>query len=319
MKRAVVTASFILAVALCTLTTWYVAHAASSVTVAPRYAFMVREVTAEPLHHVIEQGITSIYADPKLAIRENQMTVYAEDHFTSDFPSAGAVAGIITIERAPVIHLSDGKKTTDIRGWDATIGDALSAHHVPEIGQDDKIDHKLDDKIVDNEQVTIVRVAKTTIVEHDTIAFQTIQKDDSAVFRGQTKVLQAGHDGVKTRTYEVTREDGVEVSRILQKTEITTPKEDRIVVNGSKLLIGRTARGNASWYRSAYTAASNMFKRGTDVRITSSVTSKSIEVRIDDFMEGTDKVIDLNPSVFTALGGTLAQGIQAVVVEEVLN
>lgn len=284
-----------------------------------QYPFVVREVSANATHPITEFALLAHSTDPNTVLLENKFVIYAEDRITNLINSYGAVGGIVMLERAPVVHLVDGKKKRDLRSWKPTLQEMLAEQNVPQIANDDKISSALDMKIVNDMTVTIVRVQETDVIEKKTVAYNTITRDDPAVLRGQTKVVQEGRNGLKEITHHVRREDGETVSDKITKTAFTTTVQDKILSNGTKLLIGRVINGDASWYRSGYTAASNLFPRGTDVRVTNTKTGKAMEFKIDDHMAGAEKAIDLNPSVFTALGGSLGDGIQPVKVEEVLN
>ncbi len=277
---------------------------------------MLHEFGPEANHPETERAIVAHYTNPKLALVDAGITLHSEDRLTN---TVYAIGGVLKLERAPLIHVVDGKKKRDVRSWVPTVTDLIAEKGIPEIGHDDKVTPDETAVLTHNMTVTIVRVQETDVVEKQTIAFATIEKTDATLERGKTRVDQEGHNGTKLLTYHVRREDGDEVSRKLTKTEIPTQKQDRIVVKGTKLIIGRTLKGNASWYKSAYAAASHVFKRGTRVRVTNTLTKKSLELTIEDYMESADKVIDLHPAHFTALGVTLGAGIQPVLVEEVLN
>jgi len=87
-------------------------------------------------------------------------------------------------------------------------------------------------------------------------------------------------------------------------------------------LVGKTYNGRASWYKYNSTkVASDLFKRGVNLRITNLNNGKVIFVKNDGCIcADTGYVVDLHPDYFTALGGTLGQGVlQNVKVEEILN
>lgn len=284
-----------------------------------QFPFLVREISANSTHTITEYPILAHSLDARAALVENKQVVYAEDRVTLAVDSYGAVGGIINFERAPVLHLTDGKKTRDVRSWKSTLREVFTEQSVPEIANDDKVSLPLDSAIVNEMNVVIVRVQETDAIEKQTIVYKTVTRDDPQVYRGQSKVVQEGRNGIKEITHHLRREDGVTVSDKVTKTAFSTTVQDKIISNGTKLKIGRTISGSASWYSSRYTAASHVWPRGTDVRVTNTKTGKSMEFKIDDHMAGEDKVIDLNPSVFTALGASLGDGVQPVLVEEVLN
>lgn len=73
-----------------------------------------------------------------------------------------------------------------------------------------------------------------TITETEVIPFDSSQVYDSTLEEGKTRIRTSGRNGVKTLIYEVTFTGGVETSRKLVKTEITTQPATKIVVIGTK-------------------------------------------------------------------------------------
>ena len=70
----------------------------------------------------------------------------------------------------------------------------------------------MDELILPESDIQVVRVEKVTdVVEEQQIAVET-KKDDS-LLKGKEKVVQAGKKGTVSRTYEVVKENGKEVSR----------------------------------------------------------------------------------------------------------
>lgn len=265
------------------------------------YPYIIREVSASASHFVTEQPVTSSYTDPKLVLLENNIPLYLADKLGENPDASYEIGGIITIERAPLIHIIDGKRSKDVHSWTTTVNDLLLEQKVMEIGQQDKVDPVLVSPVVDGMTITIIRVQETDVIEKETIPFNMIDKNDDTMYRGETKVQTAGHTGVKQYTYHVHREDGDEKWRKLTKTEITTTKEDRIILHGTKLRIKQTISGRATWYSSRYAAASHLWPRGTHIRVTNPANGKSLETTIDDYMESDQSVVDLNLSLFKQL------------------
>ena len=288
------------------------------------YHYLVREISPDSAHYIIEKVITSSFIDPHYALVNSGYVIYDEDVVNITPGANYLIGGQIEIKRAPQITIVDGKKLRVVHSWVGTIADLFAEKAVPTIGKDDKIDKSMTDKIVHDMSVTIVRVQETDITEIKIIAYTTITKDDSTRYRGEPDVVkQTGKNGQKVFTYHVRREDGVEASRRLTKTDITA-SIDKIILYATKLKIGRVQNGNATWYKSKYQAASNTLRRGTNIRVSNPVNGKSVEIQIQDYMEndGSDDrkvIIDLNPDYFTRLGYSLGQGVAPVKVEERLN
>lgn len=288
------------------------------------YQYLVKDVSPDSGHYITEKVIHSSKTDAKYALINSGFVVYDEDIIKVTPDIKLRIGGEIEITRAPLINIVDGKKARAVHSWAKTVADLFTEKSVPEIGKDDKVDKSLSDPIVHNMTIIIVRVQETDIYDTQVISYTTITKDDPTQYRGQPDIVkQQGKNGQKVLTYHVRREDGIEVSRKLIKTDITNAI-DKIVLRPTKLKIGRVQNGNATWYKSKYQAASNALRRGTNVRVSSPITGKSIEIQIQDYMEndgsdGRNVIIDLHPDYFRQLGYSIGQGVVSVKVEEILN
>jgi hypothetical protein len=70
----------------------------------------------------------------------------------------------------------------------------------------------------------------------DKIAFDTQKQNDAGLAQGQTKTLQAGKDGQKTKVYSVTMTDGKETSRELVSEIIVSAPVTEIIAVGTQAL-----------------------------------------------------------------------------------
>lgn len=174
--------------------------------------------------------------DPFLISEAVGAKPYKEDKFTA-FPSPQmGIGGKITLYRAPDYRIKDGKKDFVFRSWSSTVGDLLTENSI-ELGQDDKINFSASTPLELNMDINIIRVAKTTVIQSESIPFTTTKKNDPNLDQGKTKVEQAGKTGKKNLFYLVTREDGVEVSRVLQKTEVAEEPVTEKLIIGTKPVI----------------------------------------------------------------------------------
>ncbi|MBM2820754.1 MAG: hypothetical protein HW405_514 [Candidatus Berkelbacteria bacterium] len=201
--------------------------------------------------------------------------IYPEDK-TQVFPDPSlGIGSKITIQRAMPIIVDDAGKITIIRTWQKQVGEVFSEQKI-ELGDKDKIDPSKDSWLRPNMKIVVTRVAETEIKETETVAYKTISKNDPNMDKGESRVEQAGKNGTKVKTYLVTRENGVEVSRKLTNEEVTAESQDKIIYVGTRVVI--LGRGNATWYDliSGMTAAHNTLPRYSYVRVTAVNSGKSI-------------------------------------------
>ncbi|QQG49896.1 MAG: G5 domain-containing protein [Candidatus Berkelbacteria bacterium] len=170
------------------------------------------------------------------AFAQAGVAYYPEDKVVA-FPDPELGLGtVITVNRAMPVSLQDGKRQDLLRTWQDTVGALLKEKNI-ELGSDDLIAPNLETKLSPNTKITITRVAITNVTEKDAIAFKIFKKDDATLNKGTTKVSRAGVKGQKALHYQVRREDGVEVSRVLTSTEIVKQPEDELQLVGTKPVI----------------------------------------------------------------------------------
>ncbi|MDP3713970.1 MAG: ubiquitin-like domain-containing protein [Mycobacteriales bacterium] len=88
--------------------------------------------------------------------------------------------------------------------------------------------------VVDGLAITVARVDGKRVTEDFPIAFKTVRKDYSSLFKGETKVLQRGRHGVLRRTYTVGLVDGKRVSKLMSREVRVSEPVERIIAVGTK-------------------------------------------------------------------------------------
>jgi len=256
--------------------------------------------------------------DPIKIIPQLGIAYYPEDKILA-FPNPDfGIGSKITINRAPVITIKDGKKVKEYRSWKLTVGELLSEKSI-EIGADDKIDVDLSAEIFDGSKITITRVAITTVVETKAIDFQIQEKEDPNLDYGKKRV-EVGEKGEKKLTYRVVREDGEEVSRTLLNSEITKQPATQINYIGTKVTVLSSVRGRATMtpFSGYVVSGIKNYPKGTLIRI--SANGVSIIVKVSHTWgtasppEGV--ILDLAPSFLSQLRCP-KHGCSSVLVEEI--
>ena len=214
----------------------------------------------------------------------------------------------------------DGKsfsKKTIYRRIPEILADAgISLSHL------DKTEPAKDEVISDGQEIKIIRINVEEIEREEKIPYKTQEEEDEDLKWKKRKVEQEGEEGVRKVKYLITYKDGQEISREKLSSEIIKEPVDEIIKIGTKIEVGKTKIGLASWYAHTGTmaCASRMFPRGTWLRVTNRTTGKQIFVVVNDYgpMRGTGKMIDLDKVAFEKIA-SLWQGVVEVKVEEILN
>ena len=192
--------------------------------------------------------------DPILIGQDLGVVIYPEDK-TLAIPNIDiAIGASISVIRAPEININDWGKDKLYRSFAPTIEELFVEKNI-ELGKDDKVSQSLEMPIYSGIKIKITRVAVTEVVVNQPIDFKTIVKDDPQLDEGKTRIERAGKKGVLAKTFRVTRENGMEVSRVLIKSETTTQPTDQIQFRGTRPVITVACK-----YNSTVIAAATKYK-----------------------------------------------------------
>ncbi|HEC22114.1 MAG TPA: DUF348 domain-containing protein [Chloroflexi bacterium] len=114
-----------------------------------------------------------------------------------------------------------------------TVNDVLRRAGVT-LGELDRVNPPGYSRITDGMTITIVRVVEETVVVEESIPFERRTTLNDGLPAGETRLLQAGVNGVAEVTYRITYEDGVEVARSEIRRVLITPPQDEVVMIGSQ-------------------------------------------------------------------------------------
>ncbi len=186
----------------------------------------------------------------------------------------------------------------------------------------DKISPRKDGGVEKDVRIVVTRINVEEVTKTEPIEFKIIEKEDKKLKWRKKKVEQAGKNGTKEVVYEITYKNGEQVSKEKLSSRIIEEATEEIVRIGTKVEVGKSKVGIASWY--AYTGtmacASRMFPRGTWLRVTNRENGKQIFVQVNDYgpQRGTGKMIDLDSVAFKKIA-SLGKGVIEVKVEEILE
>lgn len=251
-----------------------------------------------------------------------QVNIFSKDKKVINFFSPGEYMPVIqVVYKAPEFTISDSKKKTECASFKNTITDVLANCGV-ELADEDMVSPSRDSQPV-TQEIKITRVNIAQLEKTQDISFSTKEIDDNTLERGKTKVESVGKVGTRKLTYQVRREDGVEVSRTLIKDEIIEKPENRIVKIGTKVVVISSVRGYATATNLGNAVVSANYKRGTVLRITNQANGVSI-IKTVNYTWGTAKapegiVLDLSWSILSELKFNGSGKGPVVLVEELKN
>lgn len=152
------------------------------------------------------------------------------DHDADEYLTDGM---IIKIRREKNVTLKYDNKKSETRTKADTVQELLDEQAVT-LGDDDEISEDVDSLLEDKMTITIKRVKYKEETRTESIDYDTVEKTDDSMYKGESKVTQEGAKGEKEVTYMVKYVDGEEDSEEKISETVTKKPTDKIVVNGTK-------------------------------------------------------------------------------------
>lgn len=168
----------------------------------------------------------------------------------------------VVVHTAFPVTLVDAGKKKQVWSTSTTVADFLTQHEIS-LAKLDRVEPDLKEKVKEETVVNIKRIEKVTDVVEQPINFAVITQKDDDLPSGTEKVLKEGKEGLVSKKYEVTKENGKEISRKLLSEATVKEKQDKIVSVGTKNEVVQLAsRGEESGKEvyvnsTAYTASCN--------------------------------------------------------------
>ena len=168
----------------------------------------------------------------------------------------------ITVKRAVSLTLLDGGVKKETWSTSTTVADFLTQQGIS-LTELDRVEPALEDKVMENGTINVIRVEKVTDVVEEPISYAVVTKKDENLDTGTEKVITEGQEGLISKEYEVTLENGKEVSRVVLNEKKLKDKQDKVVSVGTKakpIQVASRGSGNGKEIyvtSTAYTASCN--------------------------------------------------------------
>ena len=243
----------------------------------------------------VDGNQSSLWTTEKLVkniLEEANIEVTEHDVVSASLDTEVGADNKIDIQKAFQLTLVDGLEERQVWSTSTTVANFLKQQEIY-LGEFDRVSKEMESVITPNEKIAVVRVEKVTDVVEESIAFAVEKKNDSSILKGNEKVITAGQNGKVERSYEVVKENGQEISRILAGEKVITEPVNKVVAVGTKVVTTAVSRDNSS-------APSG----GTEFYVTataytpycagcSGVTATGIDVKANPSM----KLIAVDPSI----------------------
>lgn len=230
---------------------------------------------------------------------------------------------VIKINREKTVKLTIADEEQELKTYGDSLGTIFSEAGI-ELDDNDLITPSKDTFVKRDLEAEIVKVEIKEEREAKKIDFKTVKEDDpkTSYLKKFTKV--EGEYGEKELVYEVSYHNGEEVDRKKIDEVITKEPVDKVIVQGTRMKLGKADKGMASWYANPGTmaCASTAHPRGSYLKVTNLDNGKSAIVKVNDYGPNQgifpDRIIDLGKDAFGKIA-SLGAGTARVKVERILE
>lgn len=167
-------------------------------------------------------------------LTEQGIPYYEEDYLST--PPTGFIHDGMDFE---ILHATDFEVTADgetkaYKSLKPTVEEAIADVGI-KLRDRDIVIPKRETALKQDSQIVVKRVEieKKTVTEK--VKFKTIEKDDTTMAEGKTKVLKEGKNGKDKVTYEITYIDGKEAKRKELERKVIEKPVNKVVANGTQI------------------------------------------------------------------------------------
>ncbi|WP_142830613.1 G5 and 3D domain-containing protein [Planococcus soli] len=148
----------------------------------------------------------------------------------------------ISVEKAYEVTIKDGLEEKKVWSTSTTVADLLKQHEIT-VGKLDRVENEMDELVLPNSEVKVVRVEKVTDIVEDSVKYAVETKKDSSLLKGSENIVQKGTNGLVEKTYEVVKENGKEVKRDLKNEKVVKEPIKQVTAVGTKTVVASVSRG----------------------------------------------------------------------------
>lgn len=185
-------------------------------------------------------------ADPTLSLAEARF----DTPLATPLPREGLTVEVSTPKQ---ITLTVGGKKMTLTTTAPTVADLLVDRGLVVSGTD-RLAPVGTTPIADGEKVTLDRVLVSTKTKTEKVPFATVKKNNASLWKGESRVVTAGHAGKAKRTYEITVVNGKVTKRVVITEVILRKASDQVLEVGTKTSangVGLNLARAAMWDRIA--------------------------------------------------------------------
>ncbi len=170
----------------------------------------------------------SYSSDPEEVLQEVGITLSNEDTYTTTYNDG---VSSITVQRMQLVTVINRGERSQIGTYGETVAELLGRLGIT-LSANDSVSYDTDSFTHDGMVIEIVHKEIEVFEYDEVVPFETNYFDDPELAPGEEIVLIEGVNGVMHYRMQVTRENGVEVSREILDENVRTEKVNALVIRG---------------------------------------------------------------------------------------
>jgi uncharacterized protein YabE (DUF348 family) len=188
---------------------------------------------------------------------------------------------LLTIQTLKEITVSIDDNTMVTTTLQSTVRDLLLELDVV-LEEGDAVSADLDALLEDGQEITVSRAGSSADTITETLAFETIEREDPGLVKGEKVVLQKGRVGKAVTTYDISTLGGEEADRVILARSVLVEPQDEIIGIGTldvgdpsaKVLtpkearaLGKTMVAERGWDESQFACLDKLWTKESNWRV----------------------------------------------------
>lgn len=170
--------------------------------------------------------------DADQALHEAGIRLSRDDTVSLPESTAGGVVEV-RIERSQTVYMDIYGERYTLSTLGGTVGAVLSRSGIT-TGGFDEVTPDIAAPVTGGMTISVVRREVVTETETEEISFWNVRRPTSELLVGKERLVQEGAVGARRRVYETTLRNGVPVSRVCARVEVTDQPQNEIVEYGTR-------------------------------------------------------------------------------------
>lgn len=169
---------------------------------------------------------------------------------SATLPRAGLT---LTVSTPKQVRLKVAGKVRELTTSANTVAHLLTEQKVA-ISSTDRVKPGLETVLAENDTIVVDLVDVRTVTKTEAVNFDTIEKNNASLWKGESRILTAGEKGKATRTYQITEVNGEVTKRVVLSETMHDKPSSQVVEVGTKTTangVGLNLARSAMWDRIA--------------------------------------------------------------------